>query len=137
MADSVQKKVTPANFAEMAKKFSGDNTAARGGNLGVFPRTMMVKPFSDALAKLKPGEISPLVATQFGYHILQRNTWDQAKEEYLAQSGNRVKQLAESTYIDAAQKEAGVEIMNDAGMLMKDVARDPLSHRKDNTVLAK
>ena len=137
LADSVQKKVTPANFADLAKKFSGDNTAARGGDLGVFPRTMMVKPFADALAKLKPGEISPLVATQFGFHILQRNTWDQAKVEYLAQSGNRVKQLAESTYIDSAQKEAGVDIMNDAGMLMKDVARDPLSHRKDNTVLAK
>ena len=73
LAESVAFKVTDANFAAMAKQYSGDNTKDKGGELGVFPVGMMVKPFGDALAKLKPGEISRLVETQFGFHIVQRN----------------------------------------------------------------
>ena len=100
-AESVRAQVTPANFADMAKKYSQDNTAARGGDLGVFPRGMMVKPFADAVAALKPGEISPVIETQFGYHIVQRSTWDQAKGQYAQQAAGRSRQVAESTYIAA------------------------------------
>jgi peptidyl-prolyl cis-trans isomerase D len=141
--DSVKKKaqgglaqVTPANFAEMAKKYSGDNSAAKGGDLGVFPLGMMVKPFGAALSKLKPGEISPLVETEFGYHIVQRNTWDQAKTAYAAQAGGRGRQVAESTYIAQAQAGAKVNVKADAGAAMKEIAKDPLSHRNDKKVLA-
>ena len=40
---------------------------------------MMVKPFGDAVAALKPGEISQLVETEFGYHIIQRLPYDEVK----------------------------------------------------------
>ena len=135
-AAAVRAQVTAANFAEMAKKNSGDNTAARGGDLGVFPRGAMVKPFGDALAALKPGEISPVVETQFGYHIVQRSSWDQAKAAYLQQAGGRSRQVAESTYIALAQAAAQVKLKGDAAANAKAVAKDPISHRKDNTVLA-
>ena len=141
--DSVKKKavsvlaqVTAANFAEMAKKHSGDNSAAKGGDLGVFPLGGMVKPFGDALSKLKPGEISPLVETQFGYHIVQRNSWEQARTDYVAQAGGRGRQVAESTYIAKAQSAAKVSVKPDAGASMKEIAKDPLSHRNDKKVLA-
>ena len=134
--DAIRAQVTPANFAEMAKKNSQDNTAARGGDLGVFPRGAMVKPFSDAVAALKPGEISPVVTTQFGYHIVQRSTWDDAKAQYVTQSGGRSRQVAESTYIAKAQAEASVKLKSDAAAAAKAIAKDPLGHRKDNTVLA-
>ncbi|MEP6990281.1 MAG: peptidylprolyl isomerase [bacterium] len=136
LAESVVGKVTDANFPEMAKKYSGDNTKEKGGDLGVFPVGMMVKPFGDALAKLKPGQISPLVQSQFGYHIIQRNTWDHAKTEYVAQSGGRGRQVAESTYIAQVQSGAGIKLEPDAAATMKDVAKDPVSARQNKKVLA-
>lgn len=135
-AESVRAQVTAANFADMAKKYSQDNTASRGGDLGVFPRTAMVKPFADAVAALKPGEISGIVETQYGYHIVQRETWDQAKGAYLQQAGGRSRQVAESTYIADAQKVANAKLKPDAAATVKAVAKDPIGHRNDKTVLA-
>jgi peptidyl-prolyl cis-trans isomerase D len=120
----------------MARKYSQDNSAAQGGNLGVFPRGMMVKPFGDALAALKPGEISPLVETQFGFHIVQRSTWADAKTQYAQQASGRGRQVAESTYIAQAQQAANVKLKSDAAATMKTVAKDPLAHRNDKTTVA-
>ncbi len=62
----------PARFAEMAKQNSQDpGSAERGGDLGNFSRDMMVKPFSDAVFTMKPGELSGLVESEFGYHIIR------------------------------------------------------------------
>jgi parvulin-like peptidyl-prolyl isomerase len=135
-AQSVLAQVTPANFADMAKKYSQDNTAARGGDLGVFPRGMMVKPFGDAVAALKPGQISPLVETQFGYHIVQRSTWDQAKAQYAQQAAGHARQAAESTYLAQAEAEAKVKLKDNAAATMKAVAKDPMGDRNDKTVVA-
>ena len=61
-----------ANFAEVAKKFSADTgSRVQGGELGWFRRGVMVKNFEEAAFKLRPGEISDLVETQFGFHIIQ------------------------------------------------------------------
>ncbi len=77
-AESVRAQITPANFGALAKQYSDDpGSKERNGELGVFPRGMMVKPFGDAVAALKPGEISNVVESEFGFHIIQRNTWDQ------------------------------------------------------------
>jgi peptidyl-prolyl cis-trans isomerase D len=135
-AESVRAQVTSANFADMAKKYSQDNTASKGGDLGVFPRGMMVKPFGDAVAALKPGEISPLVETDFGYHIIQRSTWDQAKQQFASQAGDRTRQVAESTYIAQAQTSAKVQLKADAAATTKALAKDPMEHRNDKTVVA-
>jgi PPIC-type PPIASE domain len=135
-AESIRAQVTAANFGDLAKKYSQDNTAAKGGDLGVFPRNVMVKPFADAVAALKPGEISPVIQTDFGYHIIQRSTWDQAKGQYSQQAGGRTRQVAESTYIAQAQAAAKVELKSDAAATMKAVSKDAMDHRNDKTVVA-
>ncbi len=60
------------NFAELAKKYSIDPSKANGGDLGWFTLNHMVKPFSDALAKLKVGQYTDTpVQTQFGWHVIE------------------------------------------------------------------
>jgi parvulin-like peptidyl-prolyl isomerase len=65
-------KAKDADFAALAKEYSDGPTAPRGGNLGNFAPSAMVKPFTDALLKLEIGGVSDVVETQFGYHIIRR-----------------------------------------------------------------
>ena len=62
----------PGRFADLAKMHSEDpGSADKGGDLGIFGRGMMVKPFEDAVFSLKEGDTSAIVQTEFGFHIIR------------------------------------------------------------------
>ncbi|MBP6763850.1 MAG: SurA N-terminal domain-containing protein [Rubrivivax sp.] len=79
----------PASFADLARKNSQDGTAAQGGDLDFFGRGAMVKPFEDAAFSMKVGDISNVIETDFGYHVLtltamrggQKQTFDEVRAE--------------------------------------------------------
>lgn len=88
-AEKVLKEVKAGgDFAELAKKYSDDpGSAAQGGALGAFGKGMMVQEFEDAAFGMEPGEISDLVKTDFGYHIIkvtdrikETTSFEEAKE---------------------------------------------------------
>ncbi|HEY2843084.1 MAG TPA: peptidyl-prolyl cis-trans isomerase [Bryobacteraceae bacterium] len=68
-----------ADFADLAKKNSQDGTAENGGDLGWFVRNQMVPEFNSVAFTLKPKELSGVVTSQFGYHIIQVLEKDPAK----------------------------------------------------------
>ena len=76
------------DFAEVAKEYSQDSTASNGGELGTFGKGQMVSEFEDAAFAMKPGEISDIVETQYGYHIIkvtervdEQQSFDDVKDE--------------------------------------------------------
>lgn len=108
------------NFADLAKQFSDCPSKARGGDLGFFPRGQMVKPFDQAVFKMMPGDVSDIVETEFGYHLIKLEekkpaktvTFDEAKAKitaYLTQE--KVTNNIEA-FLAEAQKKATIKILN-------------------------
>ncbi|ALC15885.1 parvulin-like peptidyl-prolyl isomerase [Desulfuromonas soudanensis] len=80
------------DFAELARKYSDDpGTAAKGGDLGYFPRGAMVPDFEAAAFILKPGEFSDIIETPFGLHIIRSEGYIEAGIKPLAEVIDKVK----------------------------------------------
>jgi protein-export membrane protein SecD len=79
--DGLKAQATPANFVDLVKANSTEpNAATSGGDLGWFGKGQMVQPFEDAAFALKVGQISDVVETQFGYHLIYKTDERKVKE---------------------------------------------------------
>ncbi len=104
-----------ADFQKIAKEYSEDpGTASKGGDLGYISRRMMVKPFDEAAFNLKkPGEISDIVKTRFGYHIIQLveippfPTFDSIKERLRKTYQRQRYQTEYKAFVDSLKKVHG------------------------------
>lgn len=92
-----QLRLKPEQFADVAKKESNDpGSAAQGGDLGFFTRGSMVKSFEDAVYHLQEGQISDVVESDYGFHIIKLTGIKQAQhkslEELRTELGSEVRQ---------------------------------------------
>lgn len=136
-ADALRARVTTANFAELARTNSQDpGSAPAGGALGVFASKAMVPQFEQALKALKPGDISPVIETQFGYHIIRRPLLDEVRTQVIQAGQAGGMQAAESTYLATLESSSKLEVKPGIAATVRAVVESPNAHLKDKTVLA-
>ena len=136
-AEQIRTQVTAANFGEMAKKYSMDpGSKDKGGLYEAFPRGMMVAEFEKALVALPPGGISPLVQTDFGYHIIYRPKFAEVQNDVRKALSGRGGQVAESTYMARVEQAGKVQIKPNAPALTKTIVKDLDAARENDAVVA-
>ena len=107
------------DFAALAKQHSNDGSAAQGGDLGYFDRSTMVPPFTQAAFSLKPGEISDVVTTDFGYHIIKLTDrksettvpFEQVSPQIVEFLSRQKKQARAAQVVEEARKRAKIEVL--------------------------
>jgi parvulin-like peptidyl-prolyl isomerase len=83
-----------ADFAALARQSSDDpGTRDRGGDLGTFNRDTHPKSFDDAVFAMKPGQVSAVVATDYGFHVIKLLSREPARGQTLAEATPEIRQL--------------------------------------------
>lgn len=107
------------DFEALAREYSEDGTAERGGDLGFFGRGQMVPEFEQAAFDLSVGETSGVVETQFGFHIVRvtdrmeagTQSFDEVRGQIEQFLGQEVQQNAFESYIERLREDAEIEIL--------------------------
>ena len=135
-ADSLRQVLTAANFATLATRYSQDpGSASQGGSLGAFPKKMMAPEFETALLAVKPGDISPVFQTRFGFHIVYRPVYSTVTTNVADLMKQRGGAVAESTYWAGLEAANAVNVKNDVPKMARDIVADLDGYRTSSMVL--
>lgn len=114
----IQKKIMSGeDFAEMAKQHSQGPSNVKGGDLGYFGKGQMVKPFEEAAFKLTAGEVSDIVETRFGYHLIKvedrkaskKAVYADNKQQIMGKLKNDRIQKEVNTFVQKLRQQAKIE----------------------------
>lgn len=105
------------DFGELAGKHSQCPSREQGGDLGYFTRGRMAKPFEDAAFALKPGELSEVIQTQFGYHLIKLEDrkaegtvpFEEVQERLRAYMGREAVKEAVQSYVKQLRHDAVIQ----------------------------
>ncbi len=123
--DLLEKIKNGADFAELAKTNSGDKASAvQGGDLGFFGKGQMVPAFDKAVFALKPGQVSDIVETQYGYHIIKVTDHNDANTLSFEQAKDDLtKMLTQNKQADFAEEY--VKSLKDKAVIVYPPGKEP------------
>ena len=126
-----------ANFSLLASQLSGDQGSARdGGWLPPAKKGAYVTAFDSAGWRLAPGQMSGLVETPFGYHIIRRPTMDESRDRMLAYLTQDATRRLDSVYMDSLGIRYALKVSDKAPALMRSALEDKSGQRKSGKKLA-
>jgi peptidyl-prolyl cis-trans isomerase C len=122
-----QVKADPSKFADIAKEKSIDKTSgAKGGDLGMFGQGRMVPEFERAAFALKPNEISDVVKTQYGYHIIMVTDRKEGERRPFEQVKDQIKSMLRNKAIQEQQEKRYADLKQQANLKIDDMVLDKL-----------
>jgi peptidyl-prolyl cis-trans isomerase C len=121
------------DFAELAKELSEGPTAPKGGDLGFFSRATMVEPFATAAFALQPGEISDVVKSRFGYHVIKLEerreastmSFEEAKEQARGLVVNQMTASTVGELLQTLHDKSDIKVLSETGEMVDAGAAPP------------
>ena len=127
----VQARSAGVGFGRLASRHSDDpGSKTQGGSLGVRPRGEFVPAFEDAAWQLPPGGVSPVVKSQFGYHIIRRPPLAEVRDSFRVGVEERKQFLGDSLYLDSLSIKRRIEPVTRAPAYVRAAMQDIDASRK-------
>ena len=112
------------DFAEAAKEYSEDVSASLGGDVGFVKKGQMVPEFEKAVYRLKEGEISGVVETEYGYHIIKAEEIQKGRTIPFKDVKNKIKKILSASKQKSAYK-AWINELRESAFIEKSLFKDP------------
>ncbi len=114
LAENIKNVATPENFARLASRYSTDSTGKEGGGLGFIQRGLAAPAFEEAAFRLKKGEISNVVETDYGYHIILVTDRQEARAVTYEQAEKSIKRDLMTEHVISRLSEYSNELLKEA-----------------------
>jgi peptidyl-prolyl cis-trans isomerase D len=125
-----------ARFGQLASRYSDDpGSKVQGGSLGLSTRGQFVPAFDSAAWQLGPGAVSPVVRSQFGYHIIRRPPLAEVRDSFRAGVEDRMAVRGDSLYLDSLTIKRDIEPVSRAPAYVRTAVQDLEAARSSNRVL--
>ncbi len=134
-AEQVRRQLMNGMSWKKANEQNEGPSKVQDGNLGLHRREDFVSSFAAAAFRLKPGEISSVTESPFGYHVIRRPPLSEVWDQFKAELTDKFVTRADTAFLRELEKRRHIEVEPDAAGLVREAAFDPLRGRESRKVI--